>query len=661
MKRIACAVIVGVLISLALGLPALGQTADPPPAERDPAFEQEIHDRLAQISPEAVLLFQEATAAMDAGDLPAAQQAYGQVLELAPGFPDALRRLSYVEVGLENVETGLQLAQQAHDTDPNSYNQAALAQALLATQDPTYHSQALRLARSAARDLPDDQSALLTLLMAGVANEDEDAIREASENLVRVAPDTPLPHYFAGLLAAMDNHFETAERELLLAQELGMPAEAVQHALDAGISSQARLLRLGRQSLLAIGGWIAGLILLTAAGMVLSKITLSAVQRGLAGGATQASGAERGVRGIYRTVITLTSAYFYISIPFLILVVVVITVGIFYGFFLLGAIPVRLAAIVGGIAIYTLYAIVRSVFTRIKEEEPGRPLAREEAPRLWSLAEEVAGQVDTRPIDAVYITPGVEVAVMERGRLLSRLRGTSQRCLILGLGALPGMTQGQFKAILAHEYGHFSNRDTAGGRLAYQVHASMYQMAYGLATKGQARWYNPAWLFVNGFNRIFLRITLGASRLQEILADRYAALAYGAQNIVDGLNHIVRQSLAFDLKVGGEVEAASKAGRPLANLYALPPLDPSKERNQLDARLQEVMRRPTEPYDSHPAMQDRLHYLQQLDLQATGRASVPGDSKPVWALLAACDQLQAEMTALVQRNVDQHTQGAART
>ena len=130
---------------------------------------------------------------------------------------------------------------------------------------------------------------------------------------------------------------------------------------------------------------------------------------------------------------------------------------------------------------------------------------------------------------------------------------------------------------------------------------------------------------------------------------------------MDGLNHIVRQSLAFDLKVGGEVEAASKAGRPLANLYALPPLDPSKERNQLDARLQEVMRRPTEPYDSHPAMQDRLHYLQQLDLQATGRASVPGDSKPVWALLAACDQLQAEMTALVQRNVDQHTQGAART
>ena len=82
------------------------------------------------------------------------------------------------------------------------------------------------------------------------------------------------------------------------------------------------------------------------------------------------------------------------------------------------------------------------------------------------------------------------------------------------------MTQGQFKAILAHEYGHFSNRDTAGGDLARWVRASIYRMAYNLAVSGQARWYNPAWLFINGFHRGFLRITQGASRLQEILADR---------------------------------------------------------------------------------------------------------------------------------------------
>jgi hypothetical protein len=38
---------------------------------------------------------------------------------------------------------------------------------------------------------------------------------------------------------------------------------------------------------------------------------------------------------------------------------------------------------------------------------------------------------------------------------------------------------------------------------------------------------NPAWWFATGFYRIFLRVSQGAARLQEILADRRAAEAYG--------------------------------------------------------------------------------------------------------------------------------------
>ena len=89
------------------------------------------------------------------------------------------------------------------------------------------------------------------------------------------------------------------------------------------------------------------------------------------------------------------------------------------------------------------------------------------------------------------------------------------------------MTQGQLKAVLAHEYGHFVNRDTAGGGLALAVRRAVWQMAESLASGGAARWYNPAWLFVTGFHKLFLRVSQGASRLQEILADRWAALAYG--------------------------------------------------------------------------------------------------------------------------------------
>jgi Zn-dependent protease with chaperone function len=249
-------------------------------------------------------------------------------------------------------------------------------------------------------------------------------------------------------------------------------------------------------------------------------------------------------------------------------------------------------------------------------------------------------------VDAIYVTPAPEIGVTERGSLLQKLSGAGQRCLILGLGTLSGLTQDQFKAILAHEYGHFSHRDTAGGNLARQVLISMHRMAYGLALSGQARWYNPAWLFVNGFYRIFLRITLGASRLQEILADRYAAVAYGVQNFTAGLMHMVRQSLVFNLQVAHEVQQAVKSRRDLSNLYTLPPLEPDLIGDKVEIQIEEVMSRPTSPYDSHPAVQERIALVQQLEV-----SKIEENSEPVWDLLPNAEMLQHKMTAIVQANV----------
>ncbi|MCP4537572.1 MAG: M48 family metalloprotease [Chloroflexi bacterium] len=297
--------------------------------------------------------------------------------------------------------------------------------------------------------------------------------------------------------------------------------------------------------------------------------------------------------------------------------------------------------------IYTLIAIVRSIFTRVKDEDPGHVLSRDEAPQLWSLAEDVAERVGTRPVDAIYVVPAPNIAVTERGGLVQKLRGAGQRCLILGLGTLPEMTQAQFKAILAHEYGHFSNRDTAGGNLARQVRFSMNRMAYGLAINGLARWYNPAWLFVNSFNRVFLRVTLGASRLQEILADRYAALAYGVENFVNGLTHVVRQSLLFSANINHKVDLATQSGTNLPNLYvpaALP--DPLME--QLETKIDTEMSRPTSAYDSHPSPQERFRLLRQLDVTN----EVAENQEPVWDLLADAEKLQSEMIAIVQADFE---------
>ena len=627
------------------------------PAE-DPAFEQAILDRLAEINPEAAPIFQQATQSWDAGtqaDLGRAETAFRRVLALAPDFSEALRRLSYVELELGYVDSALEHARRAYAVDPSPYNASALARALLATEDEANAPEALTMAQEATKGLPDDFTANQALLFAGIENDEIDIIRQADAKLLQIEPNWAYPHYIAGLLAADDEKWDKAEQELLQARDLGWPADEIQRIIDEyNIDGQARTARLTSQGLRVLGyvlvGWLAGMALLFLLGFLLSALTMAAVKRPPQGESFKIGAGERIVRSLYAVVIALTSAYFYLSLPVLAVIVIIGAGGLIWLMLRAPRVNLYILAMVGLTGFYTVAAIVRSLFTRLREAEPGRLLSRDESPRLWVRAEEIAKRVGTRPIDAVYVTPGVEVAVTERGGMLRKLRGQGQRCLIVGLGALRGMTQAEFSAVLAHEYGHFSNRDTAGGNLAHQVRASMHHMAYRLASRGLAHWYNPAWLFINGFNRVFLRVTLGASRLQEILADRYAAVAYGVHNFVDGLTRIIRLDLAFDAQVNQEVKQAYVAGRELHNLYVLPPVEAAGEQEALDKQLNEIMSRPTSPYDSHPAVSERFRLLQPLQ----GRYDVEGGQAPVWDLFDNLDALQAEMTALVQKNVTAH-------
>jgi Zn-dependent protease with chaperone function len=623
---------------------------------RDPDFEQEIHDRLAAIDPDAVPVFEKATEAADAGDLEAAKQGYERVLELAPDFPDALRRLSYTELSLGNVDASLERAERALAVSDSPYNHTALAAALLATEKSANEKAALDHAWTAVRALPGDEHANFALLEAGLVNDDMDAIRQSTKTLLEVVPDYPFPHYIAGLLAANDGRWILAERELLLAKELGMPADVIREALNDEIAQQARQQRIIRTGIYTVVSWLTGLLVLFLVGMLLSKLTLAAVERAQPMIQFELGKGEQIVRTIYRVVIALTGVYFYISIPFMILAVVAVAVAFFYLFWMVGRIPIQFAVLILGAVVYTLIAAARGIFARAEDEEPGRLLSREEAPELWAVVEDVARRVDTRPVDAIYITPAASVSVLERGSLLKKLSGAGQRCLVLGFGVLPGMTQGQFKAVLAHEYGHFSERDTAGGNLARQVRLAMHRMAHTFLVSGQAHWYNPAWLFINGFNRVFLRITLGASRLQEVLADRYAALIYGVESFADGLTHIVRQSLTFDLQLEQKVGSSTHLGLGLSNLYASTVIpDPLVE--PLETKMCKRMSQPTSPYDSHPSLQDRIRFLQQIDSIAKSK----GSPDPVWSLFSDAGSLQEEMMDIIRENVKewQHRRAVA--
>src|SRR4030095_1216297 len=137
----------------------------------------------------------------------------------------------------------------------------------------------------------------------------------------------------------------------------------------------------------------------------------------------------------------------------------------------------------------------------------------------------------------------------------------AQRILIVGVGVLTDFSQNGFRAVLAHEYGHFSHRDTAGGDVAIRVNADMMKFAHAMALSGQAVWWNIAFQFLRVYHFIFRRISHGATRLQEVLADRVAVLHYGASNFEEGLKHVVRRHIEFDHCVDKEINEAVSVRR----------------------------------------------------------------------------------------------------
>lgn len=104
-----------------------------------------------------------------------------------------------------------------------------------------------------------------------------------------------------------------------------------------------------------------------------------------------------------------------------------------------------------GIVLLLLALTLRPRISRLPEDAP--VLARDDAPRLFDLVDEVAAAVGTTGIHRVVVRPGANAGVGTYG-----LRG--RRVLHLGLGLWEILTPAQRVALLGHELGHYAHGDT---------------------------------------------------------------------------------------------------------------------------------------------------------------------------------------------------------
>jgi hypothetical protein len=173
-----------------------------------------------------------------------------------------------------------------------------------------------------------------------------------------------------------------------------------------------------------------------------------------------------------------------------------------------------------------------------------------------------------------------------------------------------------------------------------------------MADAGQAAWWNIAFQFVRLYHFLFIRISHGASRLQEVLADRMAVTQYGAQAFEEGLKHAIRRSVEFPRLAGLEIQNAVKAGRPLYNIYDL---TIQAESSPLDADVEKALNQPTSEDDTHPSPADRFRLVRNIKR----RNNTERGEMAVWDFFVAKDALTAEMNTVIDRSLERPTPATA--
>jgi Zn-dependent protease with chaperone function len=251
-----------------------------------------------------------------------------------------------------------------------------------------------------------------------------------------------------------------------------------------------------------------------------------------------------------------------------------------------------------------VYAILRGILPRRdKFEAPGPTLRREEHPRLFAMLEEVARTTGQAMPTDVYLVPEVNAWVAQRGGAMGF---GSHRVMGLGLPLLQALSVDELRAVIAHEFGHYHGGDTALGPWIYKTRAAIGRTLESLAKHSSVLMKPFEW-----YGMGFLRITHAISRRQEFAADALAARVVGAAPLATGLRTIHGVAGAFAPYWFTEVAPILERGfRPpiaagFTRFIAAAPVAP-----QIAAAIEQEMSSATsDPYDTHPALRDRVAAL----------------------------------------------------
>lgn len=206
----------------------------------------------------------------------------------------------------------------------------------------------------------------------------------------------------------------------------------------------------------------------------------------------------------------------------------------YLGIMLIVTLPKIITILLGiglaSLGFFVLIFLLKFLFKSSKVDRSNlQEIKKENEPALFNMIQEIVTEVKTSFPKKVYLSAEVNAAVFYDSSFWSMFFPIRKN-LQIGLGLVNTVNTLELKAILAHEFGHFSQRTMKVGSYVYNVNQVIFNMLY--ENEGYQKLIN-SWSSVSGYFSIFISIAVKIiegiqwvlKKLYEIVNKNYMALS----------------------------------------------------------------------------------------------------------------------------------------
>jgi Zn-dependent protease with chaperone function len=367
---------------------------------------------------------------------------------------------------------------------------------------------------------------------------------------------------------------------------------------------------------------------------------------------------------------------FFIVYILLVLAAAALAIACFYfGVFIIINAPRIFTIMVGlglmALGISVVFFLIKFIFAVSKNINDSRiEIKEEDQPELFSFIRTLSKETKTPFPKKIFLTSDVNASVFYNSSFWSMFFPVKKN-LEIGLGLVNSINISEFKAVVAHEFGHFSQRSMKLGSFTYNVNQVIYNMLYN--NTGYSGFLS-SWGNLNGYFAFFARITIkiaqgiqwvlrkmyaiinksymGLSREMEFHADAVSASVSGGNNLISGLSRIELASGCYHsaLNNAGAWLRQKKATtnifsnqltvlQSLAKEYKLPLKEglPEVSFHFIQSFSQSRINYKNQ-WASHPSLEERKSHLDELGV------NVDSDETTAWQLFTDREALQEMVT-----------------